>query len=560
MNGGAILDRDKNYDGADASENETEEVTEVTPGTADAPDEPVSAADNAESTAIEGEDAADGNGEDISAGEPGSWIDEVIATEEIPEEDRCVKCGEKVRDRSVSEDSELCTECRAKMLHVGIKWHGVLLAILTIVVSWFAVTSFKAALPVAKATFKAGSAARESRLGDAIKLCDEAQSAAESADKSFKSVLVREWEEGSIGAKIFAPINNFCNSHTLITAGARPYAMQVKAYARAYSTLTAGTMIEDKFPEGLFRLPKYKIFALYKAHYSDSLSLSDEVYKILEDYLSSSNSDYARANFATLTDSVNALENADRSEFDKKMLTYFRFYVVNVSSDGSAEWLAKERDALDKVAEVLPEETELYRYQLALCLKNLGDTDAIVELCDKLIANNLNDTIAYFDKASALAAAGRIDETDPVLKEMDKYDPTSGLTYAAKAYVKRLSGDLKGAAEICATGIDKAEFNSDVIELYRQASMTQMAAGDYKAAYDSAYEGYYYASQSQALTEEMVYTLTLSAKLSGETGTYNDIMSTINSYNLKIPDGVQQCMDGKLTAAELFTTGRGDVR
>ena len=143
--------------------------------------------------------------------------------------------------------------------------------------------------------------------------------------------------------------------------------------------------------------------------------------------------------------------------------------------------------------------------------------DKVVELCDQMRAQNVEDASAYGTEASVYRLQKEYDKAISTAEKGIALDDTSSEPYRQKAIVELLQGDKKAALANAQTAFDLS------------------------------------------LNYATSYTLAVCYLANGNQDGYEEVISTSNNYALKMGQKVLDYKAGKLTVEDIFLNGEGDV-
>ena len=143
--------------------------------------------------------------------------------------------------------------------------------------------------------------------------------------------------------------------------------------------------------------------------------------------------------------------------------------------------------------------------------------DKVVELCDQMRAQNVEDASAYGTEASVYRLQKEYDKAISTAEKGIALDDTSSEPYRQKAIVELLQGDKKAALANAQTAFDLS------------------------------------------LNYATSYTLAVCYLANGNQDGYEEVISTLEYYGVEMGQKVLDYKAGKLTVEDIFLNGEGDV-
>lgn len=170
------------------------------------------------------------------------------------------------------------------------------------------------------------------------------------------------------------------------------------------------------------------------------------------------------------------------------------------------------------VQELKPDYLWLYAYEMGIVESQTGDINVAEEFADKLYSVNIE---------------------------------TSG-AYCIYSSVERLKGNYDKAVEWADKGLENCKVDTEIM---RHKAMALAAKGDAKAAKDV---------MDEALTYEenglLYMVLAVVENELGNKDRVKEIIDYIEENGVTVTDRVNDCLDGKITAEQIFTEGTGDIQ
>lgn len=170
-----------------------------------------------------------------------------------------------------------------------------------------------------------------------------------------------------------------------------------------------------------------------------------------------------------------------------------------------------------EVYELAPEYLCMYGYDLGIVSAQTREFKLALDVADALLKNNVEDSTSY----------------------------------CIYSIVERLRGNYDGAIEWADKGLS---INPNDSELMRNKAMAYASKGDYKGAKTIIDKAKTYGDNDLCYAVSLVIESEL-----GNTETVAELKEMYVNAKVDIPVRVQEYLDGKLTAVQVFTEGTGDV-
>jgi len=446
--------------------------------------------------------------------------------EPVEDDKLCIRCGEKAKDTSVSEDYEFCADCRKEMLNAPLRWTGFVAALAIIIITGVAVLIGAFTAVVAEPVIEAEGNVAQHRLGDALTSFTAADKAATDLNTQFKM-------------------------DNLFTTGTKTFVKKMQVTAITSSPLSVGQTLSTAIKDAKnYNNPWLKPLKQYSDTYTVFQNTQAAVEPIVSKYQSAKPADVPYDSLIAQIDALKTSKNA--SKYGNYLLEYYKTYVEVLADKGPAT----ELKYMLEVKKLAPDATWLYDYYLADTYQRLGRYNDMIAACNELIAQNLNSVDVYSLKARAYCYQKEFAKALAVCNDMEVYNAKSAADYALRAEIYRREGDFTKAASVCADGIKNSNGST---ELYRQQAIVLLLQGNKKAAYDAAYNAYNSANTNQDTTLELMDTIALCAYIAGEKDMYTQTVSSLKSNGYSLADSVTKYIAGTMTLKEIFVTGKGDV-
>lgn len=212
-----------------------------------------------------------------------------------------------------------------------------------------------------------------------------------------------------------------------------------------------------------------------------------------------------------LIEKIEALK--ENGSYDKAILEYYKYMLAAMTEQESSVRL--------QFLEAVQKENESYSwiYLPAMATEYLEaqNYDKVVELCDQMRAQNVEDASAYGTEASVYRLQKEYDKAVSTAEKGIALDDTSSEPYRQKAIVELLQGDKKAALANAQTAFDLS------------------------------------------LNYATSYTLAVCYLANGNQDGYEEVISTLEYYGVEMGQKVLDYKAGKLTVEDIFLNGEGDV-
>ncbi len=416
------------------------------------------------------------------------------AEAEIPEEELCLCCGERPRDKTFSQNYEYCSECRENMKRYPIGIHHFASAAAVIVCAVIAIMTFTADFEGYSLAFSASENVKIGKLATAV---------------SDYEKSIEFFEDGKIGCK-FLKLKSAESIYKTLPSGAK-------------SLSEAASYIDEALSPFEAKLPVYKKYVNIRNSALNQYAVLEEFYAVMgkDEYMGfdGTNVEMYSAMQAELEALVGKNVEITQIGGDKLEMPYdegmirFAQYMLAYSfknDDDSYKYIT-----LMKAAS--PESICLYGYELSLGEIKRGKLGEAELLTDAMLENNAEDVNAYI----------------------------------IKSCLKRLGGDFDGALSVADKGLVINEANAD---LYRQKAMSLILKGDFDGALEEVKTGLNY-SQYGAL----YYVYLVAANEKGDAKEVSAVKEQIASMGIDYTEKMSAYLYGKISAAQLFSEGTGDV-
>lgn len=410
-----------------------------------------------------------------------------------PQEEMCILCGEKPVDKSRSQSSDLCSDCRETFIKTPLRFKGFIAVITLFVLS------------------VAGLIMLYPHLGTITTVADfymdiEQGNHAEALSKVSQSDVT------AFGWKTAGMIAEFCYDIDL--------------------------------PDDLAYLTEQFFYDNSTAE--DPLTWSDKVGK------SNLNAPWNKElkekyNYVIELDKVADEQSEIFAEYYNKL-----YYGEITEKDIPYDELIKKYE--DKLASAKTNEEKglINYYMLALSSICSKDIDTQLKYCEQIVEFIPNCRWIYLDNIVTLSIqAGKHDQAKEYIDVLSKSNPDNA-NYAKRynAMLLRYEGKYDEAMEVLDSIIADIA-NNGIYEAYYDALICQLLAGDYEAAYGYAKDCF---EQEAYLTVESINLYAILSKKLDEKG-YDDAVEFLKQYDMKISPTAEKCINGEITIEQLFKNG-----
>jgi tetratricopeptide (TPR) repeat protein len=472
---------------------------------------------------------------------------------------RCIRCR-----TPVSAGVDYCMLCSHEIRKVPLRAGGVLVAILMLFISLFAVILFVPSMDIYSKVLKGDIKQRQDNYSGALESYNAADTAASDYNKQFNSAL---------GDKTFV----------YFSAGQKTIFEKIKATKVYAGTLEAGNLIETNYADGKVPRELKDINEQYQK-IKPTLTAVQQLYKdYFYDYMSAKYYGTEFTGKVSYEEFSKKLDDAAAKNpgYVKYIVEYFRFVASSITSEDEQVQLKN----LLKVKELAPDEHWIYCSELMQLYFSMKNYEKTIEIADIAIKNNYQTAPAYIFKAEALYSSGKYEECVKVAEEdiaknpdtattyvykirslylmgkkdeafkycdtLYKGEDTSSSYYAIKAELYRMEKNYDKALAVCKEGL---KIDDENIELYRQQAIIYMLKGDTASAKTALTKGY-----DLGATLELVHTIAIYSIIADDETWYKEIDQLLTSNNLKMPQTVLDFKAGKVTLEDIYVDGKGDV-
>ncbi|MBQ2774805.1 MAG: hypothetical protein IJF40_02810 [Clostridia bacterium] len=447
---------------------------------------------------------------------------------------KCVVCQKNLRE----EGSYYCSECRTEMLKTKLKSGSIFAAVLSAVLSLAAlvILSFNAAqiLPLIEADILV----KDGYVNAAMNSVSQAE----------------ETTNGINNISFISTLSELFNGQEFFTLGNAADITTAKIYAKGYTEVDAGGYLVQQVGEDeVMSNPLFLSVRKYVKEYN----LYNNTQKAVYDYFSAYESlDSQEFPYEETIKKINSHKNKDG--IGNHYLEHYKCYAAILADKG----YEVQNEYLLEMEKLYPSGILIYGALLADNYYQMGKYDKAIEYADKMLAQNRNYSPAYELKFTSYLATDDFKNAEKVCDDIAQTNNKAGTDngdyteYSLRARLLWEQGDYEKALVTCEEGI---EISGGDAEIYRQQAIVYLLRKDYKKAVESANNAYQFAYYSSTLDLQTLNTAALCAGLAKDDELYETMESTLQSYGYEISTLVTDCIAGKITVEEVFSSVGGDV-
>ena len=413
----------------------------------------------------------------------------------IPEEELCVCCGEKRRDKSRGENYEYCNDCREAMKRYPFGASGIIALIASIALAILSVYSFSLDFIPYNTVKEANSYIRQDRLDSAITAYDGAISALEDEGISAKWLYLKT-------SKILfntmpAGVNSMTEVVTRLDKALSEFEAKMPIYGE-YANMREETLVLYATMQSFYEV-------VNNEEYVDFENLTDELYEQVMYEIGS----IIDKEVSVVSRDGKTTEMHPANEAMVRFCQYMYAYSASKYDDSYAY--------MKKVYEADATYLWLYAYELGLVELQKGNFDEAEKFAELMLQVNKEASDAYSLKSSIARVTGNIDEAILLATEGLSYDSTNSELIRVKGMGYAAKGDFENAKEV----LDEA-----------------LSMGSYGMLHMTAI----------VVENEL-----------GNTDVVEAYLNELEENDIELSEKLQSYMDGKITAEQVFTEGTGDV-
>ncbi len=413
----------------------------------------------------------------------------------IPDEELCACCGERRKDKSFGENYEYCTKCRANMKKYPLSVQGIIMFVVVLGLAIFSTFTFAQDFKCYDYGYKAEKNRRENKITSAINNYDSCITAFSEKNIHPQRMYLRCAEV------VFETMESGENSMEFVSLLIEKGLTDTQAKMPIYNSYV------DIYDENRI------LYSTMQAFYT---IIQDEKYK-----------DYEMGDEETYNEIMDEVEGliekeipivsmdgktTDMLKTSEPMVRFCQYMFAYASGeyDESIEYMRK-------VQESAPEYYWLYGYQLGMAELQNGDAEAARKLAENMLSQNIENPDAY----------------------------------SLHSAIDRMTGKYAGAIKWAEQGL---EYNTSDSELYRYKAMAHIANDEYEKAQDAINKSIELKEYALAYMTAIVIENEL-----GNTDKVKTYKQTLKDEEVEFTDRMNDYLEGKVTAKEMFTEGTGDV-
>lgn len=413
----------------------------------------------------------------------------------IPDDELCACCGEKRRDKSRGENYEYCKDCREAMKHYPFGAISIIALIVTVLLAVLSVYSFSLDFIPYNTVKEANGYLNENKLDSAMSAYDGAISAFEDEEITAKWLYLKT-------AKILfdtmpSGVNSMTDIVTRLDKALSVAELKMPIYG-GYANLREESLALYGTMQSFYKIVENE-------EYVDFENLSDDQYKQVMTEIGS----LIDTEVTVVSKDGKTTKMVPANEGIVRFCQYMYAYAAGEYADSY--------QYMNKVYETEPSYLWLYAYELGIVELQGGDYEKAELYADAMLQTNVESSDGY----------------------------------ALKSSIARMTGKADEAIEMADNGL---KYNSESTELKRLKVMAYVTQGEYEKAKEISDEviagGSYGLFHMTAIVVE------------NELGNDDKVKSYIEEmekYEVDLTDRLQEYLDGKITAKQLFTEGTGDV-
>ncbi len=413
----------------------------------------------------------------------------------IPEDELCVVCGEKRRDKSRGENYEYCKDCREAMKRYPFGALSIIALVVTVFLAVLSVYSFTLDFIPYNTVKEANGYLQEDRLDSAMAAFDGAIAAFEEEE------ITAKWLYLKTSKILFNTMPGGVNSMTDIV-----------------------TRLDKALSESESKMPIY-------GEYAD---LREETLVL----------------YATMQSFYQVVENEEYVDFENMSDELYEQVMTEIGSLINSEVSIVSKDG--ETTEMLPANEAMVRFCQYMYAYSAGRYDDSYLYMKKVYETEEAYLWLYaYELGIVELQKGNYDEAEFYADAMLKVNTEASDAYSLKSSVARVTGDIDKAIEFADKGLSYDSSNS---ELVRMKAIAYAAKGDFEAAKKVADEAIAMGSYGMLHMTAAVIENEL-----GNEDTVKAYLKELEENDLELSEKLQSYFDGEITAQQLFTEGTGDV-
>ncbi len=405
------------------------------------------------------------------------------------EEEMCLLCGEKPADKSFGENYDLCADCRKSLIKSPLRFSGFLAVVALFCAGLWGMMFSVNQYSTLTAVIQGDDYLATNNLNRAI---SSYSSASNVGFKTARKIVDTANKSGYLSAINSAVSTYFYDASDLEEGEKLSFADKAgKANLNAFWNRKTKAISEDYNAA----MDAYEKYYAYLSQYDEQLYYGTVTAEEVP--------------YDDIFEQYEAAKQDNESVEELAFINYCEYYLAIICDKGVDAQYA----ALVETARVAPEFDWLYLTPLAEMNVRLGNYDEAEENCAALEAKNADDLYGEYYRAQIYRMKGEYDKALAIAEEMVADYDESGFYYA-----------------------------------FYEAAIDCFLMGDYEKALSyntTCYDGEYL-NEMTANLQALLY------KLGGDEDGYDEVVSMLAGYDIEISPTVQEYLDGKITAEEMF--------
>lgn len=428
---------------------------------------------------------------------------ENIKVMEIDEDDErlCSICHRRLKMEKDGITYEYCKRCRNELLDTKYNWKSVLAFIASCVIFVLAVALATFSLVNGISVKKADKYLEKGQLTSAYNLYSQIVNSADNGS-SYAPTSIESLFKVQVGKKT---VENYLD--TMFKLGNVQY---IK------------TVVDKYYTEDELKKPANEKIKKYYETYDELFAVAQQANSAISAL--SNNENITKKDIDETIKSLEKLKEGN--EYNNAFISYYEYYACSMLPD-NYDMQLKYLDLLKQ------EETDLKVFYLNsysniyLCQDK---PEECIKICDEALKENIEDFNSWRLKIKATYRQGKYDEALKLCEEALK-----------------IAKNIPSASQ-------ESEVTPDIENgygVYLEQAVIYGIKGDMKKAQnaiDKAYQG--------TLTADTAYVYAMLCKKNGHEERYNEIISSLEQYQMTLPTPCQDYIDGKITFEDIFVKGK----
>ncbi len=447
---------------------------------------------------------------------------------------KCVVCQKNIRE----DGSYYCSECRTDMLKTKLKPGSIFAAVVSVILSLAALVVLALNSAQVLPLMEANLLVEDGYVNAAMNSVSQAQTKTSSLNEiSFVSTF-----------------SDLFNGQEIFTLGNSAHIITAKIYAKGYTEVDAGGYLVQQVGEDeVMSNPLFLSVRKYVKEYNIYSNTQKAVQNYFAQYETAGAEELP---YEETIDKINSHKN--KEGIGNHYLEFYKCYASILAGKG----YEVQNEYLLEMEKLYPEGIIIYGALLADNYYLLGKYDKAIEYADKMLAQNRNYSPAYELKFTSYLAMNNFEKAQEVCDTMAQVNNKAGTDngdyteYALRACLLWKQENYDGALKVCEEGI---EISGGDAEIYRQQAIVYLLKGDYEKALESATNAYQFVYYNSSFDLQTVNTIALCAGLAKDTELYSAMEEVFEGSGYEISTLVTDCIAGKKTVKEVFSSVGGDV-